>query len=76
MPTITAPAYTNDRPTAPVNTGFVPRFGMYAGPDYAGGFAWSPTGTVAANAWQVAAVSYLDAVTKNHDINYTYIQRT
>jgi len=49
---------------------------MYAGPGYAAGYRWNSTATVSATAWQVAPVSYLDEVTKNHDINYTYIEKT
>jgi hypothetical protein len=77
---IALPAYTNDRPTNTGSGGFVPRFGMYAGPGYAGGQTWkAPDGKdllVTRNAWQVAPVSFLDAVTQNHDINYTHIEQT
>jgi hypothetical protein len=60
MTDIAAPAYTNDRPTAPANpNNFIPRFGMYARPGYAGGYRWESTATVGGNAWQVASLNDL-----------------
>lgn len=80
MPDVTnnipLPAYTNDRPSNTSSGGFIPRFGMYAGPGYAGGLAWEEKDLVSRNAWQVAPVSFLDGVTQNHDINYTHIEQT
>ena len=63
------------RPTAPGPGGFVPRFGMYAGPNYAGGRALRPGETPSAEDWRVAPIGFLDDVTRNHDINYTYIEK-
>lgn len=63
------------RPTAPDPGGFVPRFGMYAGPNYAGGRALRPGETPSAADWQVRPIGFLDDVTRNHDINYTYIEK-
>ena len=64
------------RPTAPYNAGYVPRFGMYAGPNYAGGHALRSGELPDAAVWRVPPVGYLDDVTRNHDINYTYIEQT
>ena len=64
------------RPTAPYNRGYVPRFGMYAGPNYAGGHALRAGELPDAAVWRVPPVGYLDDVTRNHDINYTYIEQT
>lgn len=64
------------RPTAPANRGFVPRFGMYAGPNYAGGHALRKGELPDAAVWRVPPVGYLDDLTRNHDINYTYIEQT
>lgn len=63
------------RPAAPGPGGFVPRFGMYAGPNYAGGRALRPGETPSAMDWQVPPIGFLDDVTRNHDINYTYIEK-
>lgn len=63
------------RPTAPGPGGFVPRFGMYAGPNYAGGRALRSGEAPSAAVWQVRPVGFLDDVTRNHDINYTYIEK-
>lgn len=64
------------RPTAPGPGGTVPRFGMYAGPNYAGGHALRPGELPDAPVWRVPPVGYLDDITRNHDINYTYIEQT
>lgn len=64
------------RPTAPGPGGAVPRFGMYAGPNYAGGQAWGKGQMPSAQAWQVRPIGFLDDVTRTHDINYTYIEQT
>ena len=64
------------RPTAPANRGYVPRFGMYAGPNYAGGHALRNGELPDTAVWRVPPVGYLDDVTRNHDINYTYIEQT
>ncbi|HSV52211.1 MAG TPA: hypothetical protein VLJ57_08860, partial [Burkholderiaceae bacterium] len=66
----------NDRPTASGPGGTVPRFGMFAGPNYAGGKAWANGQLPTSEAWKVTPIGVLDAVTKNHDINYTYIEQT
>ncbi len=66
----------SDRPTAPANRGTVPRFGMYAGPNYAGGHVLRAGELPYAAVWRVPPVGYLDDVTRNHDINYTYIEQT
>ncbi|MDP3884677.1 hypothetical protein [Hydrogenophaga sp.] len=63
------------RPTAPGPGGFVPRFGMYAGPNYAGGRALRPGEVPSAGDWSVQPIGFLDDVTRNHDINYTYIEK-
>lgn len=63
------------RPTAPGPGGFVPRFGMYAGPNYAGGRKLRAGELPDAVDWQVRPVGFLDDVTRNHDINYTYIEK-
>ncbi|OOG83261.1 hypothetical protein B0E41_13330 [Hydrogenophaga sp. A37] len=48
---------------------------MYAGPNYAGGRALRPGETLSAEDWGVPPVGFLDDVTRNHDINYTYIEK-
>lgn len=63
------------RPTAPGPGGFVPRFGMYAGPNYAGGRTLRLGEAPNAEDWRVAPTGFLDDVTRNHDINYTYIEK-
>ena len=63
------------RPTAPGPGGLVPRFGMYAGPNYAGGRALGANELPTAQVWQVRPIGFLDDVTRNHDINYTYIDQ-
>ena len=62
------------RPTATASGGVVPRFGMYAGPNYPGGRALREGELPTAQDWQVPPVGFLDDVTRNHDINYTYIE--
>lgn len=49
---------------------------MFAGPNYAGGQKWAPRQQPTEAAWKVAPISYLDDVTRSHDINYTYIEQT
>lgn len=66
----------NSRPTGPGPGGLIPRFGMYAGPNYGGGQKWAPGQRPSEAAWQVPPISYLDEVTRSHDINYTYIEQT
>jgi hypothetical protein len=48
---------------------------MYAGPNYAGGRALQPGETPSADDWRVRPIGFLDDVTRNHDINYTYIEK-
>jgi hypothetical protein len=48
---------------------------MYAGPNYAGGRALREGELPTAQDWQVPPVGFLDDVTRNHDINYTYIEK-
>lgn len=67
---------SDQRPTAPGPGGPVPRFGMYAGPNYAGGQVWKPNELPSEQAWQVRPIGFLDDVTRTHDINYTYIEQT
>ena len=64
-----------DRPSAAEASGVVPRFGMYAGPNYAGGRALGANDWPSAQDWQVRPIGFLDDVTRNHDINYTYIEK-
>jgi hypothetical protein len=64
----------NLRPTAPWHGGFVSRFGMFAGPNYCGGRTFADGQVPDAEAWQVAPIGFLDDVTRNHDIYYTYVE--
>jgi hypothetical protein len=64
-----------NRPTATGRSGAVPRYGMYAGPNYAGGRALGADELPTAQDWQVRPIGFLDDVTRNHDINYTYIEK-
>jgi hypothetical protein len=71
----------NTRPRAPhaVNgytalNELIPRFGMFAGPNYAGGQSLGNT-TPAASVWQTKPVNFLDEVTRYHDMNYTWNQK-
>jgi hypothetical protein len=64
-----------NRPTAAGRSGAVPRYGMYAGPNYAGGRALGTNELPTAQDWQVRPIGFLDDVTRNHDINYTYIEK-
>ncbi|MEZ5705240.1 MAG: hypothetical protein R3E56_07945 [Burkholderiaceae bacterium] len=48
---------------------------MYAGPNYAGGRALGTNELPTAQDWQVRPIGFLDDVTRNHDINYTYIEK-
>ncbi|AOW13457.1 hypothetical protein LPB72_10555 [Hydrogenophaga crassostreae] len=63
------------RPTATGSGGVVPRFGMYAGPNYAGGRSLHVGELPTAEDWQVRPIGFLDDVTRDHDINYTYIEK-
>lgn len=63
------------RPTGPEHSSFVPRHGMYAGPGYCGGHEWKDVERPSAAAWQTQPIGYLDAVTRDHDLNYTYIEQ-
>jgi len=67
---------SSTRPTAPGHGGLVPRHGMYAGPNYAGGQTWAPKQLPTEQAWQVRPIGFLDDVTRTHDIHYTYIEQT
>jgi YD repeat-containing protein len=55
--------------------GFVPRFGSYAGPDYAARRTLGPSDQLTMQDWLVKPINFLDSVTRDHDINYTYIDR-
>lgn len=68
--------YSGARPTAPGPGGWVPRFGMFAGPGYTGGRVWGSGQVPDAQAWEVRPTGFLDDVTRTHDINYTYIEQT
>lgn len=67
---------SNERPSAPGPGGVGPRFGMYAGPNYAGGQALGANQLPSEQAWKVPPIGFLDDVTRTHDINYTYIEQT
>lgn len=57
----------------PPYRGTVPRFGNFAGPNYTGGRGLAGQERPAPADWRVRPINYLDAVTRDHDINYTYI---
>ncbi len=69
------PLPPDTRPTGPEHSSFVPRHGMYAGPGYCGGHEWKEGERPSAAAWQTQPIGYLDAVTRDHDLNYTYIEQ-
>lgn len=78
---MTAPT-TPFRPIAPQTLGgytptnqVIPRFGMYAGPGYAGGVKLADNAIPTVSTWNVVPVNFIDQVTRAHDINYTWIEK-
>lgn len=63
------------QPYQPPYRGMVPRFGNYAGPNYSGGRTLADHELPTTADWHVKPINFLDAVTRDHDINYTYIDK-
>ena len=50
-------------------------YGLYAGKMYAAGQCLSENQLIDGNMLKIPAIGYYDAVTKQHDVNYQYIEK-
>ena len=67
----------NLRPSAPISPwlAIAPGMGMFAGKNYAGGQILPSGQLPTQEIWNVTPVNFVDAVTRNHDLNYTWVEQ-